>query len=157
MNDNSLHTSTSHEYYIDLDARIANLADRQAGFSDYVDRRWHDLSVRQLARVLRCHGQTAVRLGRLLRDRCGMGGLGEPPICIDDRILGIGDWGLGIGDWGLGIGEVGRGGLEYNIAGTDGAAARVIEKVLCGRNRMVTGGTGSDAGLARERDIRGVV
>ena len=91
MNDNSLHRNTSHEYYIDLDARIANLADRQAGFSDYVDRRWHDLSVRQLARLLRGHGQMAVRLGRLLRDRRGMGGLGGPPICIDDRILGIGD------------------------------------------------------------------
>ena len=59
------------------------------------------------------------------------------------------------GDWGLG--EVGRGRLEYNIAGMDGAAARVMEKVLYRRNRMVTGGTGSDAGLARERDIRGVV
>ena len=91
MNDNSLHTSTSHEYYIDLDARIANLADRQAGFSDYVDRRWHDLSVRQLARVLTVHGQTAVRLGRLLRDRRGTGSLGGPPICIDDSLLGIGD------------------------------------------------------------------
>ena len=91
MNDNSLHTSTSHEYYIDLDARIANLADRQAGFSDYVDRRWHDLSVRQLARVLTGHGQTAVRLGRLLRDRRGMGGLGGPPICIDDIIADLDD------------------------------------------------------------------
>ena len=91
MNDNSLHTSTSHEYYIDLDARIANLADRQAGFSDYIDRRWHDLSVRQLARLLRGHGQMAVRLGRLPRDRRGMGGVGGPPICIDDIIADLDD------------------------------------------------------------------
>ncbi|MDY6877366.1 MAG: hypothetical protein SWK90_14340 [Chloroflexota bacterium] len=94
MNDNSLHslhTSTSREYYIDSDARIADLADRQAGFSDYVDRRWHDLSVRQLARVLTVHGQTAVRLGRLLRDRRGMGGLGGPPVSIDAIIADLDD------------------------------------------------------------------
>ena len=72
--------------------------------------------------------------------------------------LDIGDWILGIGDWRFGeVGEVGRGRSEYNIAGTDAAAALVIEKVLYGRNRMVTGGTGSDADLAKDRDIRGVV
>jgi hypothetical protein len=57
----------------------------------------------------------------------------------------------------VGVGEVGRGKWEHGIARADGAAACVVEKVLYGRNRMVTGGTGSDADLARERDIRGVV
>ncbi len=91
MNDNSFHRSTSHEYYIDLDARIANLADRQARFSGYIDRCWHDLSVRQLVRLLGGHGQMAVRLGRLLRDRRGMGGVGGPPVRIDDIIADLDD------------------------------------------------------------------
>ena len=91
MNDNSLHRSTCHEYYIDLDARIANLADRQAGFSDYIDRRWHDLSVRQVARVLRGHGQMAVRLGRLLGHWRALGTLGQPPVSIDDVIADLDD------------------------------------------------------------------
>ena len=95
MNDNSLHTRTSREFSRgpgpDFDGCIIGLADSQARFSGYIDRWWDDLSVRQLARVLTVHGQTAVRLGRLLRDRRGMGGLGGPPICIDEVIADLDD------------------------------------------------------------------
>jgi len=95
MNDNSLHTHTSRESCIDRDRGfddcIADLADRQARFSDSIDRWWDDLSVRQLARVLAVHGRNGVRLGKLLRDRRGVGGLGESRVCIDGVIADLDD------------------------------------------------------------------
>jgi len=45
----------------------------------------------QLAGVLTVHGRNGVRLGELLRERRVMGGLGGPPICIDDVIAGLDD------------------------------------------------------------------
>jgi len=93
MSDNSLHTHTSRESCIDRDRddRIADMADRQARFSGYIDRWWDDVSVRQLAGVLAVHGRTAVRLGQFLRDRRGVGGFGEPPMCIDEVIADLND------------------------------------------------------------------
>jgi len=76
MNHNSHSTSTPRagQLPIDIDHVIARLADQQAHFSGYIDRRWHDLDARQLARLLSLYGQNATRLGRLLRDRCAIGG-----------------------------------------------------------------------------------
>jgi len=79
------------ELDFDIDDWIADVADRQARFSDYIDRRWDDPSVRQLAEVLKVHGRNGVRLGQLLRDRRALGGLDEPAICIDEVTTDLGD------------------------------------------------------------------
>jgi len=47
---------------------IMALIAQQARFSDHLDRCWDDLDPAQLARLLSLYGQTASRLGRLLRD-----------------------------------------------------------------------------------------
>ena len=52
----------------DIGTVIARLADHQAGLSRHIDRRWAELDVVQLARLLSVHGQNAARLGRLLGD-----------------------------------------------------------------------------------------
>ena len=64
-----LHLSKADQRPIDLDDLIANLAGQHAHLARYIDRRWDGLDPRRLARLLTTYGQSATRLGRLLRDR----------------------------------------------------------------------------------------
>lgn len=79
MNDQWLseHSTKAGQIPIDIDDLIACLTEQQAQFSRYIDRRWHDLDARQLARLFSTYGQNASRLGRLLRDRFALYGKTE--------------------------------------------------------------------------------
>jgi hypothetical protein len=52
-----------------IDELIADLAERQARLSDYLDRCGPTLPLRNWVTLLRVHGQTASKLARLLRDK----------------------------------------------------------------------------------------
>jgi len=75
----------------DIDVRIADLADKHAHFSQYIDRHWHDVGVRQLARALSVHASNAVRLARLLRDRRVIATHGPAPVQVDPLIADLND------------------------------------------------------------------
>jgi hypothetical protein len=91
MNDNST-TPRLDDLPVDVDNAIGRLADWQVYLSDYIDRHWDDLDVRQLARSLSVHGMNAVHLGRLLRDRLALGlSPYQPPAHIDDVIADLDD------------------------------------------------------------------
>lgn len=58
-----------------IEAVIADLFQQQRQLDAYLRRAWHsEIDVRELAQLLRVHGQNAQRLGRLLRDRRALSG-----------------------------------------------------------------------------------
>jgi hypothetical protein len=58
-----------------IDALIDMLYQRQLHLDDYIECRWDaDISVAEVAHLLRLFGQNASRLGRLLRDRRALSG-----------------------------------------------------------------------------------
>jgi GGDEF domain-containing protein len=78
MNENS-----SQSYALDLDHSIALFVKGHAQFSQYIDRHWHDLRIRELAGCLAVHARNAVCLARVLRDRIALGLRSPPPADID--------------------------------------------------------------------------
>jgi hypothetical protein len=80
-----------------LDAVIADLAAKYAHLSTYIDANDDTLSPALLARFLALHGQTASRLGRLVRDRQalraaqGLGPDGDLAAAIDAALDELGD------------------------------------------------------------------
>jgi hypothetical protein len=80
-----------------IDAVITDLADRQVRLSQYLDRCWHGPDVEHIDRLLAIYSHNAIRLGRLLRDRCAMHG--RPPDPVEamwdaalDEINALGLW-----------------------------------------------------------------
>jgi hypothetical protein len=57
-----------------LDDIIEDLAIRQARLSAYIDSQGEDISVDEIVKLLRLHGQNASRLGRLLRAKRALSG-----------------------------------------------------------------------------------
>ena len=58
-----------------IEAGIAELYQQQRQLDDYLRGVWDsEMDVRELAHLLRVHGQNAYRLGRLLRDRRALSG-----------------------------------------------------------------------------------
>jgi hypothetical protein len=84
MNDNS-----SQSYTLDLDHSIALFVKGHTCFSQYIDRHWHDMRVRELAACLAVHARNAVRLALVLRDRVALGLRGPPPADIDLAIQDV--------------------------------------------------------------------
>ena len=68
----------------DIGTVIARLADQQADLSRHIDRRWAELDVVHLARLLSVHGQNAARLGRLLGDWHAVHG--PPPAALQQAM-----------------------------------------------------------------------
>jgi hypothetical protein len=53
---------------------IQDLAHKQQFLSEYITRNLEKISIEQLARLIKIHGQNASRLGRLLRDQRALSG-----------------------------------------------------------------------------------
>jgi hypothetical protein len=120
-----------------IDTIIARLANQQTVLSRYIDRRWSDLGAIRLARLLSIHGQCAVRLGRLLRDRRVIHG--DPPDPVQQGIdLALDELSA---EWGIDLGPPAyrdRDGptqlpvdLEAVIADLDGKCTRLARHLAC--------------------------
>jgi hypothetical protein len=57
-----------------INSVIRDLAERQRCLTAYIESKQGELSAREIAALLGLHGQNAVRLGRLLRDRQALAG-----------------------------------------------------------------------------------
>ena len=86
---NPIETHPVPVHSFSFDDLIAGLAHAHTRFSQYIDRCWHDLDVKQLAGALSVHAMIAIRLARLLRDRCALGILGPPPVQLDPFIADL--------------------------------------------------------------------
>ena len=73
----------------DFDALILDAVDSQASLSRYIDRRWRDLSPRDLAGLLSTHAMNALRIALLLRDRRALAIPGPDPIQLDGLIADL--------------------------------------------------------------------